>query len=115
MAAASDPVEGKHGISAQFGPYTFSSQFDSGNLGQVEKIKDDEFVLFPAPDCAGQPCQTKNRSWFYFSLSGGSKDATVKLTIRNMNPQPRLYGNDYRPFVKILPTQPMWDRCVLDH
>lgn len=81
-------------------------------MGKLERVTDSEVVIYPANDCFGKPCQTSNRSWFYFSVTGGEKDNFLKICIRNMNPQPKLYGNDYRPFVKRVPGNSNWERCA---
>lgn len=67
------------------GPLLFSSEFDSGNMGCVERLSNtqaggggqlpspgkEEYAITVAPDCVGTPFQNTNRSWFFFSVSFG--------------------------------------------
>uniref|UniRef100_A0A8C5J0B0 Cytosolic carboxypeptidase-like protein 5 n=1 Tax=Junco hyemalis TaxID=40217 RepID=A0A8C5J0B0_JUNHY len=110
------------------GGLLFSSHFDSGNLAHVEQVRptepgggpaargsalpaaDYEFNVWTRPDCAHTEYENGNRSWFYFSVSGGAPGKLIKLHILNMNKQSRLYAQGMTPFVRTLPVRPRWER-----
>ncbi|XP_039743526.1 cytosolic carboxypeptidase-like protein 5 isoform X4 [Pteropus medius] len=116
------------------GGLLFSSRFDSGNLAHVEKVEsvssdgegaaggasaptnstasspDYEFNVWTGPDCAETEYENGNRSWFYFSVRGGSPGKLIKINIMNMNKQSKLYSQGMAPFVRTLPTRPRWER-----
>eukprot|EP00126_Sphaerothecum_destruens_P014790 Sdes_comp8355_c0_seq1m34 len=55
--------------------YKFRSDFESGNLRSVEKVKRDngdyeEFDVWTRPDCWETEFSNGNRTWFYFCVSG---------------------------------------------
>ncbi|XP_070284961.1 LOW QUALITY PROTEIN: cytosolic carboxypeptidase-like protein 5 [Myotis yumanensis] len=116
------------------GGLLFSSRFDSGNLAHVEKVEsvssdgegvaggalpptsstasspDYEFNVWTRPDCAETEYENGNRSWFYFSVRGGSPGKLIKINIMNMNKQSKLYSQGMAPFVRTLPSRPRWER-----
>ncbi|XP_042552631.1 cytosolic carboxypeptidase-like protein 5 isoform X1 [Dipodomys spectabilis] len=116
------------------GGLLFSSRFDSGNLAHVEKVEsvttdgegvgggasaltssitsspDYEFNVWTRPDCAETEFENGNRSWFYFSVRGGSPGRLIKINIMNMNKQSKLYSQGMAPFVRTLPSRPRWER-----
>ncbi|XP_064350734.1 cytosolic carboxypeptidase-like protein 5 isoform X4 [Camelus dromedarius] len=116
------------------GGLLFSSRFDSGNLAHVEKVEsvssdgegvaggasastssiasspDYEFNVWTRPDCAETEFENGNRSWFYFSIRGGTPGKLIKINIMNMNKQSKLYSQGMAPFVRTLPTRPRWER-----
>ncbi|XP_032247477.1 cytosolic carboxypeptidase-like protein 5 isoform X2 [Phoca vitulina] len=116
------------------GGLLFSSRFDSGNLAHVEKVEsvssdgeggaggasapissiasspDYEFNVWTRPDCAETEFENGNRSWFYFSVRGGTPGKLIKINIMNMNKQSKLYSQGMAPFVRTLPTRPRWER-----
>ncbi|XP_058407584.1 cytosolic carboxypeptidase-like protein 5 isoform X1 [Diceros bicornis minor] len=116
------------------GGLLFSSRFDSGNLAHVEKVDsvsndgegvaggasaptssiasspDYEFNVWTRPDCAETEFENGNRSWFYFSVRGGTPGKLIKINIMNMNKQSKLYSQGMAPFVRTLPTRPRWER-----
>lgn len=50
------------------------------------------------------------RSWFYFSVRGGTPGKLIKINIMNMNKQSKLYSQGMAPFVRTLPSRPRWER-----
>ncbi|XP_049640857.1 cytosolic carboxypeptidase-like protein 5 [Suncus etruscus] len=114
------------------GGLLFSSRFDSGNLAHVEKVEssssdgegpggmaapagsvsspDYEFNVWTRPDCAETEYENGNRSWFYFSVRGGTPGKLIKINIMNMNKQSKLYSQGMAPFVRTVPTRPRWER-----
>ncbi|XP_005371399.1 cytosolic carboxypeptidase-like protein 5 isoform X1 [Microtus ochrogaster] len=115
------------------GGLLFSSRFDSGNLAHVEKVDtvssdgegvgggalaptgsiaspDYEFNVWTRPDCAETEFENGNRSWFYFSVRGGTPGKLIKINIMNMNKQSKLYSQGMAPFVRTLPSRPRWER-----
>jgi len=100
------------GITVSCSGFTFDSKFDSGNLTKVIQLKDNVFEVRTRPDCADTEFETSNRTWFHFSVRGGKQGNTIRLNIRGMNSQPGLYRQDYRPFVKCVPSHPKWERYV---
>ena len=82
-----------------------SSNFDSGNICDVSlessgAAKDGsgvQFTMRTASDCANSQHETKNRSWFYFSVTGISPGTTARFRVANMNKQTALYSHGMRP------------------
>ncbi|XP_029281457.1 cytosolic carboxypeptidase-like protein 5 [Cottoperca gobio] len=101
-------------MEARFGNIVFSSKFDSGNLGRVEKVEksssspptdiapsgsalsvssltpDYDFNVWTQPDCGGTEHENGNRSWFYFSVQGAAPGKILKINVMNMNNQRKL-------------------------
>ncbi|CAJ0945859.1 unnamed protein product [Ranitomeya imitator] len=111
------------------GGLLFSSKFDSGNLARVEKVErtdgdgdtpsgnggsapapDYEFNVWTRPDCADTEYENGNRSWFFFSVRGGTPGKQIKINIMNMNKQSKLYGQGMAPFVRTVPIRSRWER-----
>ncbi|XP_072263416.1 cytosolic carboxypeptidase-like protein 5 isoform X1 [Pyxicephalus adspersus] len=118
------------------GGLLFSSKFDSGNLARVEKVErldgdsdgpntnggngttfgglsqnvDYEFNVWTKPDCADTEYENGNRSWFYFSVRGGTPGKLIKINIMNMNKQSKLYAQGMAPFVRTVPIRSRWER-----
>ncbi|KAI4802471.1 hypothetical protein KUCAC02_020307 [Chaenocephalus aceratus] len=121
-------------MEARFGNIVFSSKFDSGNLGRVEKVEkgnsspptdiapsgntlsgsnltpDYEFNLWTQPDCAGTEHENGNRSWYYFSVRGAAPGKILKINVMNMNNQRKLYSQGMAPLVRTLPGKNRWER-----
>ena len=108
------------------GSYTFNSDFESGNLGEVEELSNEEmsdsskgdhpiggscreFNLWTSPDCAGSEFQNGNRTWFFFSLDGWKEEEEIKINIMNMNRQGKLYSQGMRPFWSCPACSPDWN------
>ncbi|XP_027007474.2 cytosolic carboxypeptidase-like protein 5 isoform X3 [Tachysurus fulvidraco] len=111
-------------MEARFGNVVFSSRFDSGNLGRVEKVEvperdaekssfshlDYEFNVWTKPDCADTEFENGNRSWFYFSVRGVQPGKLLKINVMNMNKQSKLYSQGMAPFVRTFPVKMRWER-----
>lgn len=90
---------------------TFSSDFDSGNCDRVKQVDDWHFAVYTRNDCKGSPFANSYSTWFYFSMTGVPPGQNVRLTVRNMNVQKRLYGSfGMRPVVRSVPSRPQWER-----
>lgn len=85
----SDESVGGTGLLKKVGDLTFSSAFDSANLKDVAQGSDGEYHLWTACDCEGSKYQSRNASWFHFSVSGASANTKSKFRIVNMNRQVR--------------------------
>ena len=82
----------------QCGSLKFRTDFDSGNLGEVIPCtREGEYDLWVRPDCSGQSCETKHRTWFYFGLSGYKAGQVLNFNVVNMNKQAKLFSFDMRP------------------
>jgi len=108
------------------GGLLFFSNFDSGNLGLVEKVEkledeenegtnfivppDYEFNVQTKPDCAGTEHENGNRSWFYFGVRGYASGKLIKINITNMNRQGKLYSQGMAPMVRQPPHKSKWVR-----
>ncbi|XP_045577212.1 cytosolic carboxypeptidase-like protein 5 isoform X2 [Salmo salar] len=115
-------------MEVRVGGLVFSSRFDSGNLGRVEKVEsfpsdtacptsttlsnapDYEFNVWTRPDCAGTEHENGNRSWFFFSVRGAVPGRLLKVNIMNMNKQSKLYNQGMAPLVKTVPGRTRWER-----
>uniref|UniRef100_A0AAZ3PJC6 Cytosolic carboxypeptidase-like protein 5 n=1 Tax=Oncorhynchus tshawytscha TaxID=74940 RepID=A0AAZ3PJC6_ONCTS len=115
-------------MEVRVGSVVFSSRFDSGNLGRVEKVDsfpsdaacptsttlsstpDYEFNVWTRPDCAGTEHENGNRSWFYFSVRGALPGRLLKVNVMNMNKQSKLYNQGMAPLVKTVPGRTRWER-----
>lgn len=81
---------------------TFSSQFDSGNMGKVERAAPDVYYVWTAPDCADTEAEVTCRSWFYFQVTA-PVGKTLSFTVKNLNLQGKLFREGMRPVVKASP------------
>ncbi|CAC9539786.1 metallo-peptidase, Clan MC, Family M14 [Leishmania infantum JPCM5] len=89
----------------------FSSQFDSGNLIQVERVGVFHYRMYTAMDCGNAPWQTNNRQWFHFSVRGGSKGAVVTICFVGMA-HSNMFTYDWMPVMAVVPTRPQYTRIA---
>ncbi|KAG5468324.1 hypothetical protein LSCM1_02304 [Leishmania martiniquensis] len=87
----------------------FSSQFDSGNLIQVERLGTFQYRMYTAMDCGNSPWQTNNRQWFHFSVRGGIKGATVTICFVGMA-HSSMFTYEWMPVMAVVPTRPHYTR-----
>lgn len=84
-----------------------SSNFDSGNICDVSVEKEYslenshfntlQFSMRTSADCENTAHESKNRSWFYFSVTGVPQGTQARFRISNMNKQVTLYSQGMRP------------------
>ncbi|CAG9321330.1 unnamed protein product [Blepharisma stoltei] len=73
--------------------FIFDSEFESGNLDKVVKVKNNEFNLFLTADT-----NTKGHTqWFYFSVKNIHKEQTITLDIMNFTKNGSLFNRGMRP------------------
>ncbi|XP_052740659.1 cytosolic carboxypeptidase-like protein 5 isoform X2 [Bicyclus anynana] len=110
------------------GGFYFIHNFDSGNLGHVERVPtefiaptlnpktnaaetpDYEFNLWTRPDCAGTEFENGNRTWFYFGVQASEPNVQVRLNLINLNKQGKMYNQGMAPVTRTLPGKPQWER-----
>lgn len=110
------------------GGFYFIHNFDSGNLGHVERVPteliassvnsktnatetpDYEFNLWTRPDCAGTEFENGNRTWFYFGVQASEASVLVRLNLINLNKQGKMYNQGMAPVTRTLPGKPQWER-----
>jgi hypothetical protein len=80
----------------------FTSHFDSGNMGRVERAAPDVYYIWTAPDCANTEAEVTCRSWFYFQVTA-PVGKTLTLTIKNLNLQGKLFREGMKPVVQSAP------------
>lgn len=110
------------------GGFYFIHNFDSGNLGHVERVPteliapslnpktnvsetpDYEFNMWTRPDCAGTEFENGNRTWFYFGVQASEPGVLVRLNLINLNKQGKMYNQGMAPVTRTLPGKPQWER-----
>ncbi|XP_072940180.1 cytosolic carboxypeptidase-like protein 5 isoform X2 [Epargyreus clarus] len=117
-----------HNNIIECGGFYFIHNFDSGNLGHVERVPteliasainpktnapetpDYEFNLWTRPDCAGTEFENGNRTWFYFGVQASEANVLVRLNLINLNKQGKMYNQGMAPVTRTLPGKPQWER-----
>ncbi|XP_063823990.1 cytosolic carboxypeptidase-like protein 5 isoform X1 [Ostrinia nubilalis] len=117
-----------HNNLIECGGFYFIHNFDSGNLGHVERVPteliapsvnpktnatetpDYEFNLWTRPDCAGTEFENGNRTWFYFGVQASEPNVLVRLNLINLNKQAKMYNQGMAPVTRTLPGKPQWER-----
>ncbi|XP_063360646.1 cytosolic carboxypeptidase-like protein 5 [Cydia amplana] len=117
-----------HNNIIECGGFYFIHNFDSGNLGHVERVPteliapshnpktnaaetlDYEFNMWTRPDCAGTEFENGNRTWFYFGVQAREPLVTVRLNLINLNKQGKMYNQGMAPVTRTLPGKPQWER-----
>ncbi|KAJ8727389.1 hypothetical protein PYW07_001508 [Mythimna separata] len=117
-----------HNNIIECGGFYFIHNFDSGNLGHVERvpteliapavnpktnateIPDYEFNMWTRPDCAGTEFENGNRTWFYFGVQASEAGILVRLNLINLNKQGKMYNQGMAPVTRTLPGKPQWER-----
>lgn len=87
----------------------FSSEFDSGNLIQMERSGPFRYNMYTAMDCANTPEQTNNRQWFHFSVRGGQKGALVSMNVIGVM-HSKMFTFDWMPVMALRPQRPQYQR-----
>lgn len=87
----------------------FSSEFDSGNLIQAERIGPMKYNFYSSMDCGNCEMQTNNRQWFHFSIRGGIKGKTLSITFIGMI-NCSMYTYEWMPVMAITPHHPAYSR-----
>lgn len=80
----------------RFDDVTFSSNFDNGNLGRVERVPNNpySFKIWTAPDNFGTEHQSKHCAWFHFVVSGLPLGCVLRIQIVNASNHSGLYKHD---------------------
>lgn len=79
-----------------FDNIVFSSNFDNGNLGRVERVPNRpyEFKVWTAPDNMGTEFQSKHCAWFHFSVAGLPMGCVLRIQLVNASNHSGLYKHD---------------------
>lgn len=73
----------------------FNSNFESGNLFEVERVSEFEYNLHLSPDF-NTPIYTQ---WYFFAVMNISKGTKVRFNIMNFYKDDSSYSNGMKPFV----------------
>lgn len=87
----------------------FSSEFDSGNLIQMERLGPYRYNCYTAMDCANTADQTNNRQWFHFAVRGGYKGAQLSINLIGVM-HCKMFTFDWMPVMAIRPSRPHYQR-----
>ena len=94
----------------KFDNIIFSSKFDNGNLGNVEKAGNYSYRVWSAPDNYKTKYETKNSFWFHFAVSGLEVGARLCIRLVTAGNHVSLYKHDMRPVYKSTSTNNIWTR-----
>eukprot|EP00039_Didymoeca_costata_P015400 m.261064 g.261064 ORF g.261064 m.261064 type:complete len:748 (-) comp16215_c0_seq14:2334-4577(-) len=108
-----DAKESTEGLDIPLGKLglVFSSNFDSGNLQSVTLLEErnnsegSDFAAYQVstrPDCFGTKFQNGNRTWFYFSVTGGIQGNSINICVHDLNKQGKLFSQGHEPVVCVL-------------
>ncbi|CCW66505.1 unnamed protein product [Phytomonas sp. Hart1] len=86
-----------------------SSEFDSGNIIQVERVGPFQYKLYSAMDCSNSMYQTNGRQWFHFSIRGGIKGTNVVVTVIGII-YSTMYTHTWAPVMAVFPSRPAYSR-----
>ena len=87
-----------------FKDITFTSEFNSGNMKQCTKIKENQYSILIASDCEGKYILNKIsifKIWFYFGVIS-EKERNLKISIDNLNNFYKIFKNGYKICYNIL-------------
>ena len=94
--ATNGPVPQHHTQRFDLDSVVFTSYFDSGNLGRVEKAAPEVYHVWTAPDCADTAAEATCRSWFYFKVTA-PKGVMLTIVVKNLNLQGKIFREGHRP------------------
>jgi hypothetical protein len=94
-STSSHPPPPAHNVFS-FDNIVFSSNFDNGNLGRVERVPNRpyEFKVWTAPDNMGTEFQSKHCAWFHFSVAGLPMGCVLRIQLVNASNHSGLYKHD---------------------
>ena len=82
----------------KFDDITFTSDFNSGNMKDCRKIKEDEYSLLISFDCEGKILSnpiSNYKIWFYFGVIS-KKGKKINISIDNMNNFYKIFKSGYK-------------------
>lgn len=86
-----------------------TSEFDSGNLIQVERVAPLRYNMYSCPDCGNSPVQTNSKQWFHFAVRGVHKGTNLHFTFIGQMPS-KMYSFGWTPVACILPSKQGYSR-----
>ena len=86
-----------------------TSEFDSGNLIQVERVAPLRYNMYSCPDCGNSPWQTNSKQWFHFAVRGVHKGTTLHFNFIGQMPS-KMYNFGWTPVACVLPSKQSYSR-----